>query len=350
MNIIKIEKTKINDVNDSSTQFKIGKLRKQFQSSNINILLGAGFSYGVASLLGNIENKLYIAEYENKDPDEVVKLKKEFFTKSISPMADQQKVKIGEPQRVSFVSIIKKIIENRQSSILHKIINVFTTNYDMLVEIALEKSHSDYIDGFSGKLSPKFSTANYGMIMSRQTSISSMTSEMVTFNLYKVHGSLNWKRDGNEIVCCDYFENIKNIENHLEYDDFQSYYKSLAIINPTKDKLNETVLNVHYYDQLRMYCNELEKSNTILIAFGFSFADEHIREMTQRALKGNPTFNMLVFSFNEESTQQYQEYFNEYANVTVFQLIDIKEDEEVVANFNLEHVNALLEEVLNGTK
>lgn len=136
----------------------------------------------------------------------------------------------------------------------------------------------------------------------------------------------------------------------MDHDDFNTYYSSLAIINPTKDKLKQTVLNVNYYDQLRMYCNELEKSNTILLSFGFSFADEHILQMTQRALKGNPTFSLIIFSFNEESTQKYEELFGDYSNVILLQLVEENEEHLSVLNFAQKDVNNLLEEVYNGTK
>lgn len=350
MKIINISKQMIEAEPDELCQNIIDTLRKCFQSSNINVLLGAGFSYGVAGLLGDIENQLYKAEYINGDNEEVRKLKKNFFEKSILPMADKEKVKFGESERIRFFDIIKKIVENRQSSILHKIVNVYTTNYDLLIESAFEKNHIEYVDGFSGKIRPVFSTANYGMILSRQTSISSMTSEVVTFNLYKVHGSLNWKCEDSEIHNCNHVELIRNIEQHLCSDDFDNYYSSLAIINPTKEKLRQTVLNINYYDQLRMYCNELEKINTILISFGFSFADEHILQMTQRSLKGNPTFSLMIFSYDETSTRKYEELFREYSGVIVFQLVDQNEKQISVLNFTQKDVNDLLEEVYNGTK
>lgn len=96
-----------------------------------------------------------------------------------------------------------------------------------------------------------------------------------------------------------------------------------------------------------MYCNELEKNNTILLSFGFSFADEHILQLTKRSLKGNPTFNLLVFSFNQDSTQKYREQFNEFSNVTVFQIVD---NDNAVVQFDLETLNDILEEIYNGTK
>ena len=350
MKIININKSSFDESSDFTFQNQINTLRRQFQSSNINIMLGAGFSYGVAQLLGDVENRLFVAEFINDDKEEVTKIEKEFFEKSILPMADSEKVKVGEYERVRFFDTIKKIVENRQSSILHKIVNVYTTNYDLLIETAFEKSHVDYVDGFTGKLNPTFSTANYGMIFSHQTSISSMTSEMVTFNLYKVHGSLNWQCVGDEICQCNHIRKIKDIEKHLCDNNFDFYYSSLHIINPTKEKIEKTVLNVVYYDQLRMYCNELEKSNTILLSFGFSFADEHILQMTKRSLKGNPTFSLIIFSFNEESTKQYEKTFGDYSNVIVYQLVEKSEDNLLVTDFTQEFVNNLLQEVYNGTK
>ena len=333
---------------DPTHQNQISNLKKQFQSSNVNILLGAGFSYGVAELLGNIEQQLTDAE-SSGDQELILSLKKDFFTKSILPTIDASKLEIGEAERVRFFSLLKRIIENRQSSILHKIINVFTTNYDLLIESACEHANAEYIDGFSGRLTPSFSTANYGVILSRQTSISSMTSEVVTFNLYKVHGSLNWKCENDKIVRNNHHQAITEINNHLHAEDFETYYSNLSIINPTKAKLQETVLNVNYYDQLRMYCNELEKRNTLLIAFGFSFADEHILQMTTRALKGNPTFSLIIFSFNSDSTQKYTSLFEQYPNVSIFQLLEDDKSKSVV-NFSQKFVNDILEEVYNGTK
>ena len=350
MKIIDIVKSNIGNGLDVTFQSQIDTLKRQFQSSNINILLGAGFSFGVAQLLGDIETRLAIAEFLDEDKAEVIKIEKEFFEKSILPMSDPQKIKVGEEGRIRFFDIIKKIIENRQSSILHKIINVYTTNYDLLIETAFEKNHIDYVDGFSGKIKPTFSTANYGMIFSRQTSISSMTSEVVTFNLYKVHGSLNWECKGSEIYCRNHVEAIKHIAAHLGEEDFDTYYSSLQIINPTKEKFKQTVLNANYYDQLRMYCNELEKSNTVLLSFGFSFADEHILQMTKRSLKGNPTFSLIVFSFDEESTKKYKSFFEDYSNVFVYQLVEKEADNVKVLKFTQDDVNNLLEEVYNGTK
>jgi len=180
-----------------------------------------------------------------------------------------------------------------------------------------------------------------------------MTSEVVTFNLYKVHGSLNWKCSDGTVICQDHIAAINDVRATLGTDGFISKYNELAIINPTKKKLNTTVLNANYYDQLRMFCNELEKSNTILLSFGFSFNDEHIRQMTERSLKGNPTLTLIIFSFDSAATEQYKNFFESYQNVSVIQLIEPSADnadEPTVLECTLSKANAVLEEIFNGTK
>lgn len=350
MMILKIDNSKIFDPIPNATMHIISEMRKQLQSSNVNVLFGAGFSFGVYELLGDIENKLYIAEFIDEDTEKVIELKKQFFTGSILPYLDSKKKENGFEQRRRFFALINSIVSNRQSSILHKIVNVFTTNYDLLIEEALEACHIKYVDGFSGRINPVFSTSNYGIIFNRQTSISSMTSEITTFNVYKVHGSLNWDVKSSEITFKSPKRKISKIRDEIDTPNFDNEYKKLAIINPTKEKLNQTVMNVNYYDQLRMYCNELEKNNTLLFAFGFSFSDEHIRSMTLRSLQGNPTLTLIVFSFDEQSTVNYTEIFKDCANVKIVQLVDLQEEEEKTLPLTLEKVNNILEAVFDGTK
>ena len=59
-----------------------------------------------------------------------------------------------------------------------------------------------------------------------------------------------------------------------------------------------------YYELLRMFSNNIDKENAVLFVFGFSFADEHIREIVNRAVKSNPTLLVVIFAFNEEAESQ----------------------------------------------
>lgn len=81
---------------------------------------------------------------------------------------------------------------------------------------------------------------------------------------------------------------------------FEKVYKKLQVVNPTKDKFRETVFQQNYYQLLRMLSFELEKRDSVLIVFGFSFADEHILEIVRRSLV-NPYLKMYVICYDENS-------------------------------------------------
>lgn len=90
---------------------------------------------------------------------------------------------------------------------------------------------------------------------------------------------------------------------------------------PRKEKFKETVLENIYYDLLRTYSNELDKEGTLLIAFGFSFGDEHIELLTKKALR-NTTLKLLIFSYNDKSIKSYEDKFKDFSNVEIIYLKD----------------------------
>lgn len=79
------------------------------------------------------------------------------------------------------------------------------------------------------------------------------------------------------------------------------------IINPTKEKFKDTLMNQTHYDLLRIYANELERENTLLFVMGFSFADEHIRELTVRVANSNPTLQIIIFAYTKKAKKEIEE-------------------------------------------
>ena len=80
---------------------------------------------------------------------------------------------------------------------------------------------------------------------------------------------------------------------------FREAYDRLVMINPRKAKFRETVLDLHFYELMRLYANALEKTTTCLFVAGFSFADEHIAQITRRAAASNPTLLVIIFAYDE---------------------------------------------------
>jgi hypothetical protein len=97
------------------------------------------------------------------------------------------------------------------------------------------------------------------------------------------------------------------------------------IVNPSKKKFKDTVLNETHYDLLRIYSNELEKENSVLFVMGFSFADEHIRELTLRVANTNPTSIIYIFVHGEAS-DIYRELKSKAKNRNICLLTENKYD------------------------
>lgn len=327
------------------------KFTKSLTSSNINILLGSGFSKPLLSVLGSIEERLTKAK-QNKDETKIYEIEKEFFEACILPLVDYDNVVKTNPLRNRFIHSLVDIISARHSSVLHKVLNIFTTNYDNLIEISLEEKHVDYFDGFTGKIASVFSSNNYGKIVSKQSAVNNKTSELVSVNLFKLHGSLYWYRNDNKIIFKDFKDRVAQLEQLKENPkEFVDYYeKEFLIVNPNEDKYNLTVLNSTYYDQIRLLSNELDKNNTLLIAFGFSFNDEHLKTIIDRALE-NPTLNLIIFAFDEASFNSFQEKFKHANNVSILYTCDKQEENNPIFKpLTLEFAGSYLEEIYNAIK
>lgn len=104
--------------------------------------------------------------------------------------------------------------------------------------------------------------------------------------------------------------NIDSASSEL-MQSFRKAYDDLVMINPRKAKFRETVLDLHFYELMRLYANALEKPTTCLFAMGFSFADEHIAQITRRAVASNPTLLVIIFAYDDGAKEAIQECIGE---------------------------------------
>ena len=327
-------------------------LKDFIQSANINFLIGSGLSRPYLETLGNIETNLYLLQ-ENKDLSEKVKdivrasIYREYFYKVMGDEDLYDEV-IKNYQR--FITLWNGIVHNRCGNIRSKQINIFSTNIDLFVEKAAELCGVELIDGFQGSIKPIFKESNFHKTIMKNSVHFQNVSELPVFNLLKIHGSINWRVNNDEITNDASLDLIGRIHNCLTALDtvlvpytldlqpmitaaeevvfksdfssekimlFNEAYYQLVIVNPTKRKFSETVVDHHFYELMRIFSNSLEKENSLLFVMGFSFADEHILKITQRALKTNPTLLVIIFAYDQEAYDVFIERFGEIPNVKV---------------------------------
>jgi NAD-dependent SIR2 family protein deacetylase len=272
-------------------------LSEVIQSSNINFLFGAGVSTPFLPLLDNIEKLLN----EAQDGIEREKQYKEYFNKVMLPnkkvidnSVSTQEYEQTKKSYDDFFLALSEVILQRKNTILSKQVNLFTTNIDVLMETALERLLIEYNDGFSGKLNPTFSSSHFKKSIQQRSLHFDHVSEIPVFNIIKIHGSLTWQQSDDKITFSHSLNHIEESILNKTGSDFLEIYKKILVVNPEASKHLESVLNLYYYELLRMYSSELEKENATLFIVGFSMGDEHIKEITLRAAKANPTLRIFV--------------------------------------------------------
>lgn len=352
-----------------SDKLAIDKLRNIIEDAHVNFLIGAGSSAELFDVLGDIENALTLLASENVSDKKIAVARASVYAKFFDGVIVKNIQLIENPESAEtllatyrlFLKSINRILLRRRSSLLNKQVNIFTTNVDLAFEVALDQLGMDMNDGFTGKFIPLFDTGNFGALRQRRSLQYENLSEVPTFNLVKIHGSVGWKQstdparndelqritfdnllsdvrdadtarqkaqdslvaigadekisilngkiqtvkkidDGDpEVVIEDLVKSAEQLGEDANVEDFMTAYEKLAVVNPTKEKFQTTVLNENYYDLFRILANELEKEGSVLFVIGFSFRDEHIRKLIVRAARTNPTLQVYVFCFRQNT-------------------------------------------------
>ena len=327
---------------------------EKLYGKNINFLIGSGASFGViptlsSNYINDKNEKLSIEEIlvEKGNDDDLQNIIYLWYYHKILKIGyleiPKENTKLIEKYKEVFKNY-QKLLENlikllqRENYQKEKRINIFTTNYDLFFEKAADSLVGKYEfyfnDGSSGNITKKLSMKNYHKKIYHTGIFDNFDREIPIINLFKLHGSVSWKyiNDKNNKpreIKVEYFEDnytkypenlieevsnkeidrekkeiennkdlkekIKNIKNEL--------FEKFALIFPEKNKFKNTLYQEFYYQNLRQLSYELEKQNSILIVFGFSFADEHIAEIVKRACN-NPTLNIYIFCYSLDTKNE----------------------------------------------
>ena len=163
----------------------------------------------------------------------------------------------------------------------HLPVEVFTVNYDLGLETALESLGVPYFDGFVGSLKARFRTEL--VEASERDKDDWLPSFLV--RLWKLHGSVNWQWDSGPSA------DITRLGAAVDSD-------SLAAIYPSDTKYDESrrVPFVVLQDRFRRALNQPE---TLVLMSGYSFGDDHLNEMIFDAARRRPRSEFSVFCFRD---------------------------------------------------
>ena len=182
---------------------------------------------------------------------------------------------------------------------------VFTTNYDLIIEKSLEQSQIPYFDGFVGSFEPFF----WQESIEQSTGRTDMTRNWI--RLWKIHGSLSWfwKEDktnnSHKIIRVGKFDNACATDKEL-------------VIYPSKEKYDSSRKQpfIAYFDRLK---NFLSSGELLFVFTGFSFSDQHINEIIFNSLRQNNRLFCIVLCYTDTEVDNLHKLTkSSYMNLNVF--------------------------------
>jgi len=240
---------------------------KKYETAFKEIKLEIGEDkYTIESLLSNVEQKKQII-----GSGELNGLSKTDFDGLIKQIKNQIREKVSIHKGIDLKDVIHVDFAEWIGRADRKYpLEIFTTNYDYLFELALEYKNVPFYDGFTGSFQPFFNSE----------SIDDLNFLPNQVKLWKIHGSLGWHFD----------EPTKKVWRKDSDDEDILIYPSTLKYNDSK-KQPYTALG----DRLTSF---LKQPDTVLIICGYSFGDEHINERITTALSSNTSSHVYVLYYD----------------------------------------------------
>jgi len=171
-------------------------------------------------------------------------------------------------------------------------VEVFTTNYDLVFERAMETAGVPFFDGFVGSVAPFF--APESVDPSGLSELREVSPPRAWTRLWKLHGSIGWR-----LIPAEPADRISR-GGHL--DDGAGE----LMIFPSREKYAESrrLPFITLQDRLRHF---LASGEVLLLVLGYSFSDEHLNEILLQGLRSNSRLSAvaLMYSATRSSIATY---------------------------------------------
>jgi len=181
-----------------------------------------------------------------------------------------------------YADLLRKLVPRRADFPRTKI---FTTNYDLCLELAAETLGMPYLDGFSFGFPRRFHGRwlDYDFVRRGKDKAGSEFLDGV-FQLLKLHGSIDWElQEATNSV----LRKPNTDKPHLVYPRDEKF--ALSYEQP-------------FLEMISRYQTALREQDTCLFVVGFGFNDHHLVQPIRTALLTNPnSFRMVVVDHAIES-------------------------------------------------
>lgn len=181
----------------------------------------------------------------------------------------------------TFKTLLRKLLTRPLNL---KRVNLFTLNYDTLVEQASDAEGIVLLDGFVGSQRRVFRPESYeqDLYFPAETTEGRVHRFDRVLHVYKLHGSITWS--GSESTIDDPYG--------VQAVSFQPDGTQPLLIYPTPAKYGET-LGMPYSELFRRFVTAVVRPQSVLFVVGYGFGDEHVNAIIRQAL-AVPSFTLII--------------------------------------------------------
>lgn len=183
-------------------------------------------------------------------------------------------------------------------------LNLFTTNYDRLIEYGAELAGVRLIDRFVGSLNPVFRASRMEVDMHyNPPGIRGEPRYLEGVVRYiKLHGSLDWVSQGNIIRRFALpFGTDCSVEHFFPKTSSTDDDIRQLLIYPNASKDRETA-DYPYVELFRDLAAAICRPNATLVLYGYGFGDDHINRIIRDMLT-IPSTHLVIISYSDEGNR-----------------------------------------------
>lgn len=190
-------------------------------------------------------------------------------------------------------------------------LNIFTTNYDRLIEAGAELAGLHLLDRFVGQLMPIFRSSRLDLDMHyNPPGIRGEPRYLEGVARFaKLHGSIDWVQAGDDIRRMGLPFGAESLAPYLRAPGLDKATSHELMVYPNAAKDRESA-DYPYVELFRDFAAAVCRPNSTLVTYGYGFGDEHINR-TIRDMLTIPSTHLVVISWDDplgRITKNYNEW------------------------------------------
>ncbi|MBW2046260.1 MAG: SIR2 family protein [Deltaproteobacteria bacterium] len=179
-------------------------------------------------------------------------------------------------------------------------LNIFTTNYDRIVEFGSELAGIRLLDRFVGTVNPIFRSSRLEIDMHYNPpgirGEPRYLEGVVHFT--KLHGSVDWIYQNGNVRRISVPFGADTVESYLTLLDGEKPNARSLMIYPNASKDRETS-EYPYVELFRDLASAICRPNSTLVLYGYGFGDEHLNRVIKDMLT-IPSSHLVIISYSDE--------------------------------------------------